>query len=145
MKLVRAVQFLWLLPMTILVWLIYVLPLLIAKQVRYQETFMGCVVLRLNNEKNTWYTRLWFNWAGWSGPCVLIYKHINERVDRNTFHHEYRHCWQQLWFGPLHYPLYGLNFVVFKLFTDKDPYMDNYFEVDARDYAAKKMREEARL
>jgi hypothetical protein len=143
-NLLRFVQFIWLLPMTILVWAGYVLPLWVTGQVKYDGTFNGCIRFRLNDSLNTWYTRLWSAWAGWSGPCVMVYKSINERVDRNTFHHEYRHCWQQFWFGPLHYPLYGINFIAFKLFTNKDPYTDNYFEEDARSYASKKMREEAR-
>lgn len=129
----RLLQFLWLLPMTILVWAVYVLPLWLFRQISYDCVMDGSIIVfRLNKERKNWYTNLWASWAGWSGPCVVIHKQYTPEIDRIVLTHESRHCWQQFCFGPLHYPLYGLIFVCFWAFTDKDPYVDNPFEVDAR-------------
>jgi hypothetical protein len=131
----RLLQFLWLLPMTILVWLVYVLPLWLMGQIRFDRIMdRSIVVFKLNEAKNSWYTKLWSGWAGWSGPCAIVYRPYPKEVEYMILAHEYRHCWQQFWFGPLHYPLYGLIFVCYWAFTDKDPYMDNPFEIDARKY-----------
>jgi hypothetical protein len=51
--------------------------------------------------------------------------------------HEMRHVKITVVFGLLSWVAYGLHFVFLKFFTTKDPYHDNWFEVDARRAADK--------
>jgi hypothetical protein len=127
--------FVWLLPMTIVIWTLYVLPLWITGQIKYEGALDFLIAKFVLIDRGNWYSRAWKNWGGWSGPCVVVYRKFDERGTQLILKHEYRHCQQQFVFGALHYPLYGLMFLVYLAFTNKNPYYDNPFEVDARKYA----------
>lgn len=158
MRLKSLLGFLWLLPATTLVWLLYILPLWATKQIKYNKRERDFVwSFRVVVEDN-WYARAWNKWAGWSGPCVYIFKqyskkdypNISEKAlrlyDEVTKVHEMRHCYQQFIFGPFHYPAYFLASAwlsVSNLWKSKDNkrhiYLDNPFERDARKVAGQKV------
>jgi hypothetical protein len=133
----RALQFLWLLPATILVWLFYILPLWALGCIRYigqKETIIA--KFQLVNQ-GSWYARRWKDWWGWSGPCVLILRRDIEEQSLLDWHktilHELEHCYQQFRWGVFHYPAY-LSASVFIYFFEKEKhsYFDNPFERNAR-------------
>lgn len=127
--------FIWLLPITILVWLFYVLPLWCLGYIRYIGMIDSFVWhFEVNQDKSNWYTKLWRDWAGWSGPCVIITKKSNNLFfNARTIVHELRHCHQQFAFGPFFYLAYILTSAFIWLFQkNKHAYHDNPFERDAR-------------
>lgn len=135
-KFLYILAFLWLLPITIPVWLFYILPLL-----RKDFKFMGWQDFMLPKfkliSKYSKYAKSWKDWYGWSGPFVILYKDKPETADddwvKRTLVHEHRHFLQQLILGPFHYPLYGLETLRIYFFCpDKHPYLDNWFERDVR-------------
>jgi hypothetical protein len=134
-KLFRFLGFVWLFPMAITVWILYVLPLWASGQIKYDGVLDFLIVKFVLVNKSNWYCRLWKNFAGWSGPCVVIYRTYYKCNTPKTLIHEYRHCQQQFIFGPTHYPLYALIFLGIWAFTIKDPYKDHPFEIDARKYS----------
>ena len=94
-----------------------------------------------NPISTSWYDKQWNKWAGWSGPCVIIYKRRNgpggHIMDDVTLIHERRHCQQQFWFGMFFYPAYLLHsiWIYISNFWREDKrhaYLDNWFERDAR-------------
>jgi hypothetical protein len=131
-KVYRTLGFLWLLPMTIVVWTLYVLPLWITGQIMFDGALDFLVAKFVLIDRGNWYSRVWSKWGGWSGPCVIIYNGAISLDVKRIWRHELRHCMQQFVFGPTHYPLYGAIFLAYWAFTAKDPYYDNPFEVDAR-------------
>jgi hypothetical protein len=133
---------LWLLPITILVWLFYILPLTL-RDIEYigQPSFMVFHFQLIS--KRSWYARLWRDWLGWSGPCVIIARNPDNLFTpvkasmAKIIIHETRHCYQQFVFGPLFYPAYILCSIVLWMlgkFTSRKihAYLDNPFERDAR-------------
>jgi len=137
MWLFKPLGFVWLLPVTILFWLFYVLPLW------YRDfRFCGFVsfgVARFELVSNrSWYARLWRDWAGSAGPCCIMHRRGLTAHDlRFTLKHEHRHCMQQYCFGPLFYPLYVLCSAAIWVYSwaaddDFHAYLDNPFERDAR-------------
>lgn len=119
-------------PMTLVIWLFYVLPLWMLEQIKYEGALDFLIVKFVLVEHNNWYTRAWSKWAGWSGPCIVVYANHKGVDVARILKHEYRHCQQQFVFGWTHYILYALVFVFLWAFTNKDPYFDHPFEVDAR-------------
>jgi len=73
------------------------------------------------------------NWRGWSSGANII---ISHPVSNKLIAHENRHVQQQMVFGIFHLPLYFLEMLRIKLLTNKKPYRDNRFEIDAYDYAS---------
>lgn len=71
----RVIQFLWVLPATILTWLFYILPMwLIFRDivfVRWAE-FLVAEFKLAKEDLEPWYAKLWRDWGGWGGPCVFI-------------------------------------------------------------------------
>lgn len=133
-KLLHLLGFIWLLPATILVWLFYVLPLWVSNNITYHGSVSGTFFIfkfRTSKNKSNWYAKAWKDWAGWSGPCVIIFRH--DCYDDSTLLHELRHCKQQFVFGILHYPIYLLSSALIWLFiSNRHAYLDNPFERDAR-------------
>ena len=133
----KRLGFLWLLPVTIPFWLLYVLPLL-----RRDLRFVGWLEFGLAHfevvSRNSWFGRKWRDWAGFSGPCCVITRSdLTAYQRRQTIAHERRHCMQQLLFGPLFYPAYALCSAALWVYgartnADLHAYLDNPFEVDAR-------------
>ena len=98
----RAVQIVWVLPATILVWVFYILPTYLLFRdlvfVRWAQFGVAEFILA---EKNLepWYRKLWRDWAGWGGPCVIIWKGDKETLISTTRFHELEHAKQQLYCG----------------------------------------------
>lgn len=128
----------WLLPATVLVWVFYVLPMwLIARDLKFVEwyDFLVADFVLAKEGVEPWHAKLWRDWAGWSGPCVMLRKpEGNEAWDRRTRIHEHTHCLQQFRWGLLYYPAYFLASVWIWLFggKTKNAYYDNPFEREAR-------------
>ena len=144
MKVLDIIKFIWLLPATIVAWLVYILPLILTKQVKYIGKYSPIIwKFRLTREE-TWYSEKWRDWYGWSGPCVILYRdelsiHDDKWVGL-TLKHEGRHCEQQTWLGAFFYLAYGLNCLyIYLAKKDKHVYHDNWFEKDARRAAGQKV------
>ena len=139
----RILGFVWLLPITIPVWLVYVLPLWALGQITFKGWYSPLIAAFQLVNSNSWYAKRWKDWYGWSGPCMFIYKdlpgdHDAKKVFR-TMEHEERHCLQQFVLGPLFYPAYLFSSLWIWLFMKtRHAYFNNPFEMDAR--AAAKQR-----
>jgi len=142
MRIINVLKFLWLLPATILVWVFYVLPLWVTRQISFLSWTtakeMKIPIFILENY-NSVYGRLWRDWAGWSGPWVIIVKEYNARSS-STILHEAQHCDDQATWGVFFYPAYLFHSLYLWLFCkDKHSYIDNYFERRARKAAWQKV------
>lgn len=146
----RILGALWLLPVTVLVWGAYILPLWIMGEV-ICEGWHSFLIVRfrlapwmLSQEQGkggTWYQRQWTNWSGSALPHAIIYKPWGRASKNFIWVHEERHNDQQFLFGPLFYPLYGLCWLTLWLYkwvqmdmtgtSSVIPYLDNPFEKDA--------------
>lgn len=143
-KVLRIIQFIWLLPATILTWLFYILPLILLKEIEYVGMTDFLVFKFINPiDPKSWYDQQWEKWGGWSGPCVMIVKPYvgpgGHSADIIIEDHENQHCRDQFWFGPLFYPAYVLSclWIWISNFWKKDedkqhPYYANWFERRAR-------------
>jgi len=132
MNILRALGCLWLIPITILVWVLYILPLWALGWIKCRGWGGFAVIEFRVVERDTWYYRAWRRWGGWSGPQVILLIADNPEVRA----HELRHCDQQFVLGPFFYWLYAMYwFVIWIFLPSKSPYYDNPFEIDARRYA----------
>lgn len=84
----------------------------------------------------SWYAKAWSKFYGFALFLAIIHRDQKGQWDdewvQKTIVHEMRHVKITVWFGLLSWIAYGLHFVFLKLFTSKDPYHDNWFEIDAR-------------
>lgn len=133
--LLRIIQFVWLLPATILVWLFYILPMwLIFRDlvfVSWAELFVAEFRLA-DKDLEPWYAKAWRDWYGWGGPCVFIRRDDSTNLEKTRIH-ELRHCEQQFIWGVFFYPAYFFDSVLIWLFAKNlHAYLDNWFERDAR-------------
>lgn len=141
MKLLRTLGFIWLLPATIIVWLFYVLPVWVFGEVHYEGMHSLFVWKFRVSNLASWYTGLWSDWAGWSGPCVIFYKDQPGTFDdawvERTLIHEDDHCFWQFVFGVFFYPIYSAASLGIWLFggEHRHAYLDNPFERRARQTA----------
>jgi len=141
----RILGFIWLLPATILVWLFYISWGWGFGFIKWSgwHSFLIAEFLLVN--KDSWYARLWRDWAGWSGPCVIIIKDLpggfdDPWVERTRAHEGDGHGVQQFIFGPLFYPVYILVAVfMWFFFHDKHAYLDHPFERHARKAAGQQV------
>lgn len=138
-KLVRILQFLWLLPVTIPVWLFYILPLwLIWRDLKYTGSpdFLVAAFVLAKKDLEPWHVKLWRDWAGWGGPCVLIlrvYEGATPAEIQRTTLHELKHVWQQFCLGIFFYPAYIVESIYIWLACKQlHAYHDNWFEREAR-------------
>lgn len=145
MLLLKLVGFVWLLPVTVPVWLFYLLPLWYRDFRFCGWAGFGIARFELISQRS-WYARLWRDWAGFSGPCFILHRRgLSASSWARTIRHEHRHCMQQLCFGPLFYPLYCLCSVALWVYArafddDVHAYFDNPFERDARRAAGQPVR-----
>ena len=139
-KMKQVLQFIWLLPATILVWLFYILPLwLVTGDIVYEgkEPSMPVWIFKVVS-KRSWYGRAWHRWLGWSGPCVYLYKNAdNPNLDKVTRIHELAHCKQQFKWGFIYYFVYILATIEILISNywsknKRHGYLDNPFERAAR-------------
>jgi hypothetical protein len=129
----------WTSPAIILVWLLYIIPLIVFRSIWFRSWYNYTPVFQLVND-DSWYAKLWRDWYGWSGPWVILIKDLpgpeDGRCVSRTLSHEYRHWVQQMILGLLFYLVYILNSIYVWLFCkDKHAYLDNFFERDARKVA----------
>jgi hypothetical protein len=133
----RTLGFIWLLPMTIIIWAFYVLPLWAFGCIKWDgwQSYLIARFTLVNDDG--WYARAWRDWAGWGGPCVILLKEgADPSWDSITEAHEERHCVQQFLLGPTFYPAYFFDSLALWIFFSKrHAYLDNIFERDARRYA----------
>lgn len=135
------VRFVWLLPVTLPLWLCYIIPLCLTRKIRL-VTWERRGVARFDLlVKSGWYADIWRDWAGCALPYAIIVRTDIERLQRiRTIAHELRHVDQLFAFGPFFYPLYFLCSLVLSVYRLGDasihPYFDNPFERDARRRAA---------
>lgn len=78
-------------------------------------------------------------WKGWYG-CGLWGYMITNDASPEGVRHEARHSWWWLIAGGYYGLAYGADWLRLKLFTDKDAYLDNWAERDARAYASRPLQ-----
>lgn len=159
-KLLYMLGFVWLLPATILVWSLYIIPIWALGYIELVKFSFPAVQFKLKATDN-WYAKLWKTWWGFSAPCAYIYKdtsyiqieYVNYKFDNVWVDsqvsiirtHELRHCWQQYILGALYYPTYMACSIVLWLYgsitnADVHAYHDNPFERDAKRFAGQKIK-----
>lgn len=142
------VRFVWLLPVTVLAWIVYVVPLWGLGFIRFESFDRGAVVYRWARPLlNT-------SWWGFALPCAVVYRddliirllrlarlaeHPNAEqpirsLRRLTLEHEFRHIDQMYRWGVLFYPAYVVA-GLWALVRGRSFYFDNWFEADARRFA----------
>lgn len=130
-KLLSILGTIWLLPITILAWMFYILPLWALGCIRFDGYAAFLIPKFVLVNKYAWYTKMWRDWAGVSLPNAIITK--EDLDNETTMKHELRHCFQQWLFGPFHWLVYILSSVWLWVTNDeKHAYLDNVFERDAR-------------
>jgi len=84
----------------------------------------------------SWYAKLWQKFYGFALLLAMIHRDEKGTFDdawvEKTIVHEMRHVLITLIGGLLSWIAYGLHFAFLAIFTDRDPYKDNWFERDAR-------------
>jgi hypothetical protein len=72
------------------------------------------------------------------GAMAITFGHVILAIDRDaferTFEHEWIHVRQYVWWGPFFLPAYVVE-SVWQWFLGNDAYMDNRFEVQARQWS----------
>ena len=139
-KLFEILCFVWSLPATLMVWVFYILPLWATGNIKWDGLGSNryfLIASFITTKKDSWWIDKWQDWAGWSGPYVIIMrkKALGWALSPvlRTWNHEGRHCLQQSRWGVLFYLAYGINVAYLWLFKkDKHAYHDCYFERDAR-------------
>lgn len=134
-KLIRGVQFIWLLPVTALFWGLHVLPMwLFFRDLVWEDwAEFGVAEFTLRKQLTPWYGGLWGSWYGMGGPCVFICRERANSPEMGMIRaHELEHCRQQFRWGVLFYPAYVVCSIMLYLFSDRHPYYDNPFERGAR-------------
>lgn len=128
----------WGLPITILLWLFYLLPIWTLGWVKYDGMAdFGILRFIVNPDKYNWYTRLWSKWGGCALGNFMI---LNFNAGISVEWHELRHNYQWLILGPLFPVVYGL-FYLYELVKWRSfytAYVKNILEKDARNYATKR-------
>lgn len=154
---VRLLKIIHLLPVAIFLWTRYLIPLLLLKQIRYVGKADDLVWEFVLTDDDTWYTKLWAKWAGYSGPFFFIRVSLERMKRRHPNHfevalmrhlritrtHELHHNKQQLKYGTFFYVLYGGHYLWIMLSNlwskkKRSPYRDNFLEVEARQVAGEK-------
>lgn len=98
--------------------------------------FIPIARFRLISTKS-WYAKLWAKFYGFGG-LLLIMIHRDEAGEdddefvEETIVHEVRHVFQVLILGTMFWILFGIIFIIIKVFTKKNPYYNHPFEIDAR-------------
>lgn len=130
LKLFRILGTLWLLPVTILVWLFYILPLLVLDQIQlvggYGFLVLRFDIVRRNPNRRSWWEKRWID-GGWEGlalPHAII---IFPPAGPGDLSHENRHIDQWFLLGPLFPMVYGILHLIYK-------YKDNPLEDDAEEH-----------
>ncbi len=118
----RALLIPWVLPIAVLMWLFYLLPLWALGRVVKCGYVSPMVIRFVVVMDGGWYSRRWQGWAGFALPFAII---VKPNPTPKTERHELRHTDQWLVLGPLYPVVYGLLL----LFTG---YRANPFEQDAR-------------
>lgn len=142
------IRFVWLSPLTVLMWGVYVLPLWGLGFIRFESFDRGAAVYRWARPLHT------TSWWGFALPCAVVYRddlivrllrlarlaeHPSAEqpirsLRRLTLEHEFRHIEQMYRWGVLFY----LAYVVAGLWAGlrgRSFYFDNWFERDARRFA----------
>ncbi len=125
----------WMAPNTI-VSALYLGVLAAFGQVRYDG--VGEWSVNLLVVEDSWLWR-YMDRGGWNGFASGVFVTMREFYPRG-YRHEERHVIQQLWLGPLQYPLYVMMSVFIWVFLrDLHSYYHHPLEVDARRYAGQQI------
>ena len=133
--LIRIIQFIYSLPVFILVWSFYIIPLWLLGKIKYVKSPAFLTAEFHVVKSDGWYYRLWRDWCGWAGPSVIILRTDGrcKKIEIKIRIHELTHVIQQFTWGPLFYPAYFLASIFIWIFLkEKHSYYDNPFERQAR-------------
>lgn len=135
--LLRILGSLWLLPVTLLVWVFYILPGWFFGAIAWRGWYSFLIARFVLVEHDSPYAKLWRDWSGWSGPNVMV---VRSSASNRTEMHEENHCIWQMILGPFFYPAYGFHSLWLWVFCKyKHAYLDNVFEKLARKAAGQKV------
>lgn len=125
---------LWQLPMTILVWGFYILPLW-ELNVIVLDGYYGRVHVFRPTGKWGWYVRAWDGWLGVGLPNCIILSEGVHGARESTKAHELRHVMQWRVLGVL-FPVVYLAGMLVAYLRGRHPYRDSWLEVDAQRVAS---------
>lgn len=77
--------------------------------------------------------------AAYTCGGVIVVARMEHTTNTRLMTHELRHVWQNLWWGPLALPAYGIASAIAWL-NGGDAYRDNCFERDAYEHEKKELR-----
>lgn len=116
---------LWLAPVALPIWLLYLLPAWACGLIRLDRAEGGAAIFGVQREP-TWWWNLWSGWGGHAMPFAVVATSPRHRA---LIHHELRHTRQWLALGPLFPVVYLLLLVAFG-------YSNHPLEVDAEAHEA---------
>jgi len=127
---------LWCLPATIIVWLVYILPMWLVFNDLTFERWDGPFIARFSvNTRNPrmigWHRSQWNSWGGVGLPCAYVYRDEPWlSAWKETFcRHEKRHCMQWFVLGILFPLVYGIGMLIG--LARGDTHGENPLEIDA--------------
>jgi hypothetical protein len=121
----KIIAVIWLSPVAIPIWLLYLLPAWGLGLIRLKEKRRWGVVFGPGKRWHLW-AWMWSGWVGHAMPFAAVIKRPDwDDAYPRIVDHEMRHCRQWVALGALFPIAYGLLTLVFG-------YRDNPFEVDAR-------------
>jgi hypothetical protein len=140
-KFILVLGVLWALPVTIIPFLFYILPLWIFRKYRFDGWDENAFIWIIDAESlgTTWFdTMLKTAWAGWAGSTVgniIVMKGRKTKDDwyKQALIHEKEHVHQIMVLGIFQPILYVLCYLVGRfVLRNTNGYYDNIFEIDAR-------------
>lgn len=142
-KLDLILGMLWASPITLPVFLLYILPLWVLRLYRYDGWDDVAWVWTFDvraARKRGWLARFlerrWRRWNGGALGNIIILKNKPQRSSaglRRTRIHEKEHVYQVMVLGIFQPVIYAINYIVGRWALDNtDGYYDNIFEIDAR-------------
>jgi hypothetical protein len=135
-KFYHLLGFLWVLPVSVLGWLFMCLMACV-RQVEAVNFYPDLTVVWDLRNTGFFYKHMLNKWFGFAvGNNIVVVDLGDPQVNIRGFRHERRHCMQNYVFGILFFLAYIFESLRLYLFCkDKHAYLDNRFELDAREYA----------
>jgi hypothetical protein len=126
----------WMLPVSIPIWLFYIFPLWITHHIRLVKHITPILFqFEVVEKKNCLYSRWWRDWWGCSIPhCIILRWDVPIKYREEVIMHENCHEQRQWEVYGIFQPVLYFSFTIFiwLFLKNKHSYLDNPFERQAR-------------
>ena len=129
-RILYALGFIWVSPITILAWILFCLPAWALGQTYRPRVDPYDLIFYWPFRERSWLCRF-CDRKGWAG-VTLGANIIDAWLGMDGLDHEEAHVFQQYRWGCSFYLIYILECIYLYVFTVKNPYADNHFERAAR-------------